>query len=36
MLETAGPTGDLKRHATVGLSSGEIYAIPSLGEIELQ
>ena len=36
MMETAGPTGDLKCHATVGHSSNEIYAVPSLREIDFQ
>jgi hypothetical protein len=35
-METAGPTGDLKRHATVGHSSAEIYAVSSLREIDFQ
>jgi len=36
MLEPAGPTDDLKRQGTVGLSSGQIYAVPSLREIDFQ
>jgi hypothetical protein len=35
MLETAGPTGDLKGQSTVGQSGRKIDAIPTLREIQL-
>jgi hypothetical protein len=36
MLETAGSTADLKRQGTVSHVSGEIYAIRSLSEGDIQ
>ena len=36
ILETAGSTCDLKGHSTVAHQMDEIYAIPSLREIDLQ
>jgi len=36
ILERAGSTSDLKSHSTVALLGHEIYAIGSLGDIDVQ